>query len=423
MSVWAVDAPAGYGKTYRLMQMLGHILIDHPLKEGQQVLALAFMHGARRRLNERLDSLPGLAKRYACMTVDSLAWRVRQRWRSLGAHMELPPPGDAGSFEAECKCAADMLADPALRRWLAASFPIVVVDEAQDLTTPRLAIVAALSEVAHIFVAADEFQCLNPELRPNPLEQWLPTVCKPETLPEPRRTNVQDLLDAAGAIRSGKPPQAKTKFKIMAGPKVPLAAAQLASAIKWCKGGSVAVIAPTIRDKWVKDTIVQVQTKPSGKNKDLGPFLIRWEESESDELARLMGGVQLPDACSVAEAIKILRALPRSGPIEQTISCLRRTTSTTGRAETGKSEILDHMHRYVDMRRHQAGTRAGGLLAMTVHQAKNREFDGVVLMWPYAVGGDEAARRRLLYNAITRARGWCNVIVQGQDLLKKPPFG
>ncbi|HWI83848.1 ATP-dependent helicase [Ramlibacter sp.] len=423
MTVWAVDAPAGYGKTHRLMHMLSLTLIEHPLQEGQQVLALAFMHGARRRLNERLDSLQGLARRYACMTVDSLAWRVRQRWRSLGTHLGLPLPGDAGSYEAECKCAADMLADPALKRWLAGSFPIIVVDEAQDLTTPRLAIVAALSQVARVFLAADEFQCLNPELRPNPLEKWLPTVCKPETLPEPRRTNVQDLLGAAEAIRAGKPPESKKKFKIMAGPSLPLAAAQLASAIKWRNGGSVAVIAPTIRDKWVKGTIVHAQTKPSGKNKDAGPFPIRWEESESDEMVRLTDGLQLPDACSFAAAIEVLRALPRSGPVEQTIACLQRTASTTGRAETGKSEILDHVHRYVGIRRHQARSGDSGLLAMTVHQAKNREFDGVVLMWPYAIGGDEEAKRRLLYNAITRARRWCNVIVQGQDLMKKPPFG
>jgi len=422
MTIWAVDAPAGYGKTYRLMQMLGQTLAEHPLQEGQQVLALAFMHGARRRLNERLDSLPGLAGRYTCMTIDSLAWRVRERWRSLGTHLRLPPPGQAGSFDAECECAANMLSDTVLKLWLAASFPIVVVDEAQDLTAARLSIVAALAEVARVFLAADEFQCLDAKLRPNPLNQWLPTVCAPEGLPAPRRTNVQDLLDTAEAIRAGKPPESKKKFKIMAGPKLPLAAAQLASAIKWRNGGSVAVIAPTIRDKWVKDTIMHVQTQPSGRNKDAGPFPIRWEESELDEVARLTGGVQLPEGCSVAAAIQVLRTVPRCGPVEQTIGCLQRMTSTTGRTETGKSEVLELVHRYVGIRRHQTAARDGGFLAMTVHQAKNREFDGVVLMWPYATGGDDEARRRLLYNAITRARRWCHVIAQGQDLLKKSPF-
>jgi superfamily I DNA/RNA helicase len=44
---------------------------------------------------------------------------------------------------------------------------------------------------------------------------------------------------------------------------------------------------------------------------------------------------------------------------------------------------------------------------MTVQQAKNREFDGVVILWPFTVGGDPEHKRRLFYNAITRARRWC----------------
>ena len=42
MSYWAVDAAAGYGKTFRLMQVLGEALAKQPLKEGQKVLARIF---------------------------------------------------------------------------------------------------------------------------------------------------------------------------------------------------------------------------------------------------------------------------------------------------------------------------------------------------------------------------------------------
>jgi DNA helicase IV len=59
---------------------------------------------------------------------------------------------------------------------------------------------------------------------------------------------------------------------------------------------------------------------------------------------------------------------------------------------------------------------------MTVHQAKNREFAGVVVLWPYEVGGDGETKRRLLYNAVTRAQAWCTVIVQSKKLLSAPPF-
>jgi DNA helicase IV len=60
--------------------------------------------------------------------------------------------------------------------------------------------------------------------------------------------------------------------------------------------------------------------------------------------------------------------------------------------------------------------------AMTVQQAKNREFEGVVVLWPFKQGGDAEHKRRLLYNAITRAKRWCTVILQGEGLSNAPPF-
>jgi len=73
---------------------------------------------------------------------------------------------------------------------------------------------------------------------------------------------------------------------------------------------------------------------------------------------------------------------------------------------------------------HRARTHRSefGRRALTVHQAKNREFDGVIVIWPYTVGSDAEGKRRLLYNAVTRAKKWCYVIVQGEDNVTKAPF-
>jgi DNA helicase IV len=49
---------------------------------------------------------------------------------------------------------------------------------------------------------------------------------------------------------------------------------------------------------------------------------------------------------------------------------------------------------------------------MTINQAKNREFEGVIILWPFAVGGDLESQRRRLYNALTRAQKWAIVIVR-----------
>jgi superfamily I DNA/RNA helicase len=53
---------------------------------------------------------------------------------------------------------------------------------------------------------------------------------------------------------------------------------------------------------------------------------------------------------------------------------------------------------------------------MTIHQAKNREFDGVIVLWPFTVGGNIESQRRLLYNALTRAQKWAIVIVQDNQI-------
>ena len=59
---------------------------------------------------------------------------------------------------------------------------------------------------------------------------------------------------------------------------------------------------------------------------------------------------------------------------------------------------------------------------MTIHQAKNREFHSVIVLWPYEVAGSVERQRRLLYNAITRAKFRVLVVVQNRGRLDQPPF-
>ena len=47
VTVQTFSGGAGCGKTFRLMQALSEYLIATPLREGQKVLALTFMHGSR----------------------------------------------------------------------------------------------------------------------------------------------------------------------------------------------------------------------------------------------------------------------------------------------------------------------------------------------------------------------------------------
>jgi superfamily I DNA/RNA helicase len=62
----------------------------------------------------------------------------------------------------------------------------------------------------------------------------------------------------------------------------------------------------------------------------------------------------------------------------------------------------------------------------SIHGAKNREFDHVIVLWPYEVSGESLYKRKLLYNAITRAKRSVVVLVQhktnNRDELKEDPL-
>lgn len=403
------------------MEMLSETFAAHPLIEGQRVLALTFMHGARRRLSDRLRTVAGLMGRVECCTVDAFAWRIYRRWRGLAAALGVAPIAE-GEFDAVCDTAGLLLEQQQVRAWTAASFPIVLVDEGQDLRPQRLRMLAALSGATHTLIAADEFQCLDQALRPNPLVTWLQGAAEPETLVQVRRTNIGGLLAAATAIRNGQAPVNGPGFRILQpGVSVPLAATLLANAIAWRQGGNVAVITPALQGGFVQSVITRVGQGPCGQQQN-GPYSIQWEGTDRDETHVILGGLVLAANATAAETCAALRSLPPSGPVRAAILWVENQIHAVGRTEFTRVEIEAVVARNVALRRQYGGGAAHLFTAMTVQQAKNREFDGVVVIWPYQVGGDVEHKRRLLYNAVTRAKRWCNIIVQGQNILAAAPF-
>eukprot|EP00873_Tetraselmis_striata_P030014 jgi/Tetstr1/450278/TSEL_037314.t1 len=403
------------------MGMLAETLAADPLIEGQRVLALTFMHGARRRLSDRLRSVAGLGGRVQCCTVDAFAWRIYRRWRGLAAAIGIAPATE-GEFDAVCDAAGLLLEQPQVRSWTAASFPIVLVDEGQDLRPQRLRMLVALSSATRVLIAADEFQCLDQALRPNPLVAWLQNAAEPETLVQVRRTNVGGLLAAATAIRNGQPPVNGQGFRILQpGVSVPLAATLLTNAIAWRQGGDVAVITPALQGGFAQSVITRVGQGPCGQQQN-GPYSIHWEGTDRDETQAIIGGLELAANATAAGTCAALRALPPSGPVRAAITWVEKQIHALGRTEFARAEIEAVIARNVALRRQHGGSASHLFTAMTVQQAKNREFDGVVVIWPYQVGGDVEHKRRLLYNAVTRAKRWCNIIVQGQNILAAAPF-
>lgn len=420
MTLFAVQGAAGTGKTYRLMDALAQVLAESPLSEGQKVLALTFMHGARRRLNDRLRGVGRLKNRFECVTIDSFAHKILRRWRTLAATVGIPNLLD-DQFEERCAAAGALLERAEVRNWVAATFPILLVDEAQDLTSERLRMLCALAPAVRALIAADEFQCLNATLRPNPSVAWLNEVCQPEVLNVVRRTNVNALLAAASAVRAGQPPIVGNGLRIFAAQGVPVAAAYLANGIAWRNGGRVAVITPSLQGGFARTVIERVRGRACGSQGN-GPYSIRWERSEHDEVLELTDQLGLNAISTLSDVVAALEGLPRSGPILESIRWVRHQSRTTGRTEFSREEIEKIIARLITSRRQRYGSDNYDFTAMTVQQAKNREFEGVFILWPYQVGGDAEHKRRLLYNALTRAKRWCTIVVQNPAILNVPPF-
>lgn len=421
MTTHALEGPAGCGKTYQLMERLKSILTESPLKERQQVLALTFMHGSRRRLADRLSKIPEIHKKFQCLTIDSFAQRICLRWRSLAKFWGLPPCG-ADDFDLQCQNAAELLKNSHVLQWASNSFPITVLDEAQDLSPERLAIIQELQKGGKLLAAADEFQCLNNDLKPNPFTVWISSVCTPELLTIPKRTSVTAILKAADDIRNGRCPVSGQKFKIHEAPGIPLAAAFISNAIGWQGGNSIALITPTVKGGYATSITDKVASKAT--NKGNGPYQFLWELPDSDYVHEQLKKAKLAPKYTIAEAINFIKSLEmKAGPVKSTVAWLNKQNSLLGLNEIEGPVLEAALLKSFTTQRQRIGGIQRRLAAMTIHQAKNREFDGVIVIWPHSAGGSDDQKRRLLYNAVTRAKNWCTIIVQSKKILTAPPFG
>ncbi len=423
MGVIAFEGPAGCGKTYQLMQELAAALGAKPLEPHQRVLALTFMHGSRRRLDTRLRGVPGLAGRFEAATLDSFAWRLIQRWRQLAQHLghALPVEND---FAGTCALAAVLLERPVVQAWVDMSFPIVVVDEAQDLSRERSSVIAARARSGTTFLAFDEFQCLDAALLPIAIETWLRDHCEPTPLAGCRRTDNGELIQAARAVRDGRAvATGGDTFKVFATPgHVNFAATCLANAIAWRRrGGNVAVLTPSRTGGFAENAITRVGQGAIGRHQT-GPYNIQWEGNDKQELSELWTQLGIVDGCSVVEAIQTLSAHRNIPAVHTLRGWLIRRRSTTGLENVKSADLLRQLDRTLAQRRHFGGRAEAQFTAMTIQQAKNREFDHVIVFWPYTVRDNPVQKRRLLYNAITRAKRSCTVLVQSADMLQEPPF-
>jgi len=436
------EGAAGTGKTHNLVGRALELVEDGVLSEGHKLLALTFMNGARRRLDTRLGEKPAFRRRFDCQTFDVFARTLAARRRSLITPAMEAQAAALNEFDGPCALSAMLLQYQAVQQWIARAFPLVLVDEAQDLDEYRAAILRGLASSCRIVAAADAFQCLHAGRDTATLMGWLKSAGQTHRLTLPRRTNQQGLLAAALAVREGRDVKAvltaKTfknsttwtgaGFRLFEAPATNANHALLAWSIAndiAQRQGQVVILTPDAGSALIRATLTTVQTKQhTRKNSGLtfGPYPHTWDRHDNEEADALLAGIALPEMASYADLRALLTPQAGHAAVAQAIKRMDRLRRAHGQAGFTAAQVNDFVRESVRNHSRLGLRQDRGHLAMTIQRAKNREFPNVILLWPHTATGSAEHLRRLLYNGITRAQNHCTVIVLGQGRLNAPPF-
>lgn len=435
------EGAAGTGKTHSLVARAAEIVQNGALEEGQKLLALTFMNGARHRLDARLAEDPIFRRRFKCQTFDVFARILVARRRNL-ITPELRAQADTlNEFDGPCALAGALLEQQTVRQWVARSFPLVLVDEAQNLDEHRLRILQGLSQSCHVVAAADAFQCLHDGRDTASLIGWLEGAGRTYRLTQVHRTTQQGLLAAAHALREGRDVKAvltantfnnRTSwngpgFRLLDVPATQANTGLLAWSISndiAQRRGLVAILTPDARNAIIRAALSTVQARQWERNNGLtfGPYPLTWERSDDEEAEELLNRIELPESADFFDFHALLAPLAEDPAIAQTIRRMERLRGVQGQRVFTSEQVREFVRDSVRNRSRLGLRRQRGHLVMTIQHAKNREFSNVIVLWPHTATGSSEHLRRLLYNGITRAKNHCTVIVIGQGRMNSPPF-
>lgn len=422
-----ISGYAGTGKTTRAMHLVKERVDGTRQLEYQSLLGMSFMHGARRRLDQKLREVCGQFP-YRATTIDAFALSILNRWRtSVGFSKPFSPVTGGGPVEGlfEVRAgfewirgeAAKLLSRQTVGRLVGLSFPLIVVDEFQDCQGHQLEIVKALANCTQLLLAADDFQLLNPLGSYCPAVEWALELERDgraivEDLTTPRRTTNPALLKAARCLRDNRVSNVMTIPVVCcpnAGPAAWWIISKLAiSPYMW--KGNCALISPTL-DSFVSKTLESYKNQLVKRN--LSPIHFHAETSQEFELELLTGSLGISTGASKSWT----PPSELNSPIgEHVINSVRHYCRLRGINPIPEQLVTSFAERTIHTQRAYAHTRPNRLVT-TIHSAKNREFDNVFVLWnSYTVGRwSTEEQRRLLYNAITRAKSNCIVLVQGSE--------
>lgn len=436
---------AGTGKTTSLIKLLNEAIPEREWAKHEAILALTFMHGSRKRLDSKLVFIKKDHKiRYQCSTIDSFALNLLNRFRS---YLNISKPiivsiegNDSEdlfeihlSLETLHKHVIDLLQFASVRKFISNSYPYIIIDEFQDCSEGRLEFIKQLSSATDLLIAADAFQYLADTEKSDAMTWIEQNDFEVYDLDQGgvKRTNNNKILLTSSCLRNGQNIDGG-KIKVLGCPSQNLSAVLLKTNIHFNLGqGNIAIITPTKGAKFVKDTVEALSkehTFKSGdhKGKVIGPYNHLVSSEESIDWKHLIKDV--PERPLSKEDLKILKGqkhfvLKRSA--ERLLKKMSIRNITTVPYEFFVQTVNQTHHTYETFYRQE---NRSPIIYTTIHGAKNREFDTVIVIWPYQVAGSLLYKRKLLYNAITRARKNVIVIAQSKsdkidDLIAHELFG
>jgi hypothetical protein len=246
-----------------------------------------------------------------------------------------------------------------------------------------------------------------------------------------RRTSQQVLLQVADQLRSSCDCGDTLASRLCPAKNANVGAGGAARGLAYNGLKDVVILTPTGPETsaFVCDVVTRLTEKPiqpSGVKVPVGPFRVEWEsssESERDALIARLGDLSLGISLNRLAELCVSKRDAERELYEWALGQhrLKRLENFT---EAG---LIAAAGRILQSRRAFLPDKPFTIIrAMTINQAKNREFEGVIVLWPFIVGGDLDSHRRKLYNAITRAKRWACVVVQenavGKSRLAKAPF-
>lgn len=428
---------AGTGKTTQLMKKVEESIDFDNWPDSAAILAITFMHGSRRRLENTLRPIQHKGIKVCCQTIDSFCLNLIKRYRSyLGISKMIIVSDDPDEqLEHDSRLhlgihkirekAKDLLDLTIVKDVLEFSYPIVVVDEFQDCDGDLLEIIKKLSNCGSLFVAADDFQKLDNS--PNcPATEWLAQAIELNQLEKIWRTGDGKILESAKALR--KDEATTNGVEVVFAESENVAAYFILSNMQWYdKMGSgsqtVVILSPVgpQSDNFVYKTLERLKSpmsrkankKKKGYRLEARPFHIENEKRISAQ--------QILDQCagwdslaSVTQDAMNSWTFDKHAGFDIAVKRAKRVMKLRNTESLSKFEFAGLISSSLHFANTFMTRRGNSRIFLTVHGAKNREFDDVFILWPmYTLPKEELYLKKLLYNAITRAKRKVVVIVQG----------